>query len=239
MSLYLDIYNDFPLRCAEVWRSTRAVAQSDGREVTLMLMAATAGLATPWEHLNIQPGQAKDNCDHPAFNGFRDLAYKRALKIVEKALSSIVSESRLFVGVDYGRWRYGHAAKLGLIRNMVEQGVLPTLPLTALKAKEVVNLLRNALSHNSLYAFGGPPGSEISHLTFFQEHAHRENGVKVVNGYDVLSLPVGDLEAFLENWFAMLEEVARANSETNRPRAATLKLVISQALEGDDARAAA
>jgi len=239
MSLYLDIYNDFPLRCAEVWRSTRAVAQSEGREVTLMLMAATAGLATPWEHLKIQPGQAKDNRDHPAFNGFRESAYKHALKTVESALSPIAAESRLFVGTNCVRWGYGHAANLGLIRNMVERGEPPILALPALRARDVVNLLRNALSHNNLYAFGGLGGSEISHLTFFQEHATREVGVKVVNGYDVLSMPVGDMEAFLENWFAMLEEVAHANSETNRPLAATLKLVISQALEGDDARAAA
>ena len=52
MSLYIDIYNDLPLRCAEVWEKYRASAAEQGREVTLMLMAATAGFAMPWDKLS-------------------------------------------------------------------------------------------------------------------------------------------------------------------------------------------
>ena len=35
MSLYLDIYNDFPLRCAKVWETLRGQARTEGLDVTL------------------------------------------------------------------------------------------------------------------------------------------------------------------------------------------------------------
>ena len=239
MSLYEDIYNDYPLRCAEVWRSTKTIAQAGGREVTLMLMAATAGLATPWEHLKIQSGQARNSRDHPAFKGFSEVAYQHTLKNVAKALALLVSHSPLFVGTDCSRWYYGHAATISLIRNMVELIEPQSLPVRDLTSRQVISVLRNALAHNNLYAFGGASSSEISQLVFFAEHLDRNAKTKTVLWHDVLSMPVCDFEVILDNWFGMLEQVAVANRAANRPAGATLKLVISRALEDGDARATA
>jgi hypothetical protein len=51
MTAYRNFIEDFPCRCREILRIARKPALSRGREVTLTLMVASAGLVVPYERL--------------------------------------------------------------------------------------------------------------------------------------------------------------------------------------------
>ena len=234
MSCYEDIYNDFPLRCASVWENLAGAAAAQDLDVTFMLMVAAAGFATPWEHLKIQPGQAKDNKNHPAFLHFDEKPYQRSLSMVDKALKASFQDSPLFCYASAGKWFYGHAQTIGAIRQMAESHSPRQGKIEDLTARSVVKILRNAIAHNNLYAFARDKSKVISELAFFSEVVDKSKGsggAKQVLHYEVLALPVDDFRQFLTAWFALLNRA--------QPHGKQLKLVVATALEGDGDRLAA
>ena len=234
MSCYEDIYNDFPLRCASVWDSMAAAASAQDLDVTFMLMVAAAGFATPWEHLKIQPGQAKDNKNHPAFLHFDEKAYQRSLSMVDKALKARFQNSPLFCHASTGKWFYGHAQTIEAIRDMAESHSPRQGKIEDLTARSAVKVLRNAIAHNSIYAFARDRPKVISELAFFSEIVDKSKasgGAKQVLYYEVLALPVDDFRQFLTAWFALLKRA--------QPLGRQVKLVVAAALEDDGDRLAA
>jgi len=230
MSLYVDIYNDFPLRCARVWEAFRGQAQTQGMDVTLMLMAAAAGFATPWEHLKVQLGHAAEQSDHPAFHQHDERAYESSLKAVGLALGQPALTGSLFAGAHAEAWLYGRVSSIGRIKDLVEAGGAGRVPISTLKSRDLARVLRNALAHNNIYAFAGPGRDEIAALTFFAEAIDRRT--KEISHYDVLSVTVAELQVFLDNWFRLLKTSVRL-------KGAPLKLVIAEALEDGGGRLAA
>ena len=231
MSMYIDIYNDLPIRCWKLWKLAKDSAKKNDREVTLMIMVATTGLANPWEHLKVPVNkghpsfQEFEEKDHPAIKGIQKPEYLKALEIVKNAMTPNLAFSRLFSGASIGKWHFCEVEKMKEIRDAVEYNRLPN-QIEKLNTQTVIRVLRNALAHNNLYVFGGI-SQEIGNLVFFSEQREKERPGEVI-GYDVLSIPVIEFELFLENWFAMLEEAAPKSAA-----ASGLRLVQSQVF-GDE-----
>lgn len=231
MSCYDDIYSDFPLRCAEVWESFGKDAKVMNRDVTLMLMCAAGGFATPWDQLKIPEGEAKNGPVHPAFFNFDRRKYAKCLKEVGKALTGELSDSPLFEHIQFEDAYYGHAKTIDLIRDMAEFRSPRALQLAAQRPRQIVKALRNAIAHNNVYAYARQKGNEISDLTFFSEVVlNPGSGNKVIDHYEVISLSVTDFRTFLAAWFALLRKATGQEAKGRAARGRHLNMVISNAL---------
>lgn len=235
MSCYEDIYNDFPLRCAKLWREMRESPVAKELDVTFMLMAAAAGFATPWEQLKVQPGQGASHSEqHPAFHQYDQKTYVSSLKIINTELDRFLAGSHLFDTADFDQWLKGSTPRIGNILESVEMRILPAVDIRAVKVRQVIKILRNAIAHNNIHAFarsrrGHAPDQRISELTFFSEA--RDSKLDASAGYDVVSMPVDDFKNFLDAWFELLK--------ISQPKGRQLRLVVADALEEEHERAAA
>ena len=220
MSSYVDIYKDFPTRCERVWELVRNAPSSGDADlsVTAMLMAAAAGFATPFENLkHLGAGSNQEWNSHPSFRGVKQKEYKQALKRFDGIFQVRISESPLF-GIDAARaWRFARCLKLVEVRDVAERGTGETISDNE-KVRFAVKLLRNALAHNNMFAFGSD-ASHISDLAFFSEERDGEGKPPVVTGWHVAVTSVAGFEAFLNQWFATIKG------------GPALRLVLSNALE--------
>lgn len=238
MSSYVDIYNDYPLRCAKLWEDFNASAEAKNLEVTFMLMCAAGGFVTPYEHLRIQKSQAKNLRDHPAYHDFDEVRFKRSAKTMDDALSPAASSSSLFQKISLENCFYGQCDGIELIRDMAESRNPNNYSIRTQKTRNLVNILRNALAHNNIYAFARSSSSEISELTFFSRlkanwpKPYEQCERKVFDpptepyAYEVLSMPVQEFHVFLNSWFDLLRGVS--------PKGKNLKDIVVKALETDD-----
>lgn len=239
MSSYVDIYNDYPLRCAELWKNFNDSAEKKNLDVTFMLMCAAGGFATPWEHLRIQPGQTKELRGHPAFHNFDEIKFKRSAKTMEDALERMASSSPLFENVRIEDCFYGRCDGIELIRDMAEHRNPNSYLIQTEKALNLVRILRNALAHNNIHAFARGRSSEISEVTFFSQFVDKGSRSKKCEkcerkfvepmrrpySYEVLSMPVREFHAFLTSWFDLLRVA--------NPKGNYLKPIVTNALETD------
>lgn len=227
MSSYVDIYNDYPLRCAKLWEDFNASAEAKNLDVTFMLMCAAGGFATPFEHLRIQPGQAKERQGHPAFNNFDQKKYEHSLDKVYSALNGAMAECLLFNDLHFDRCYYGHAKTINEVRDMAECRQSGSPPLSVQPARKIVKALRNAIAHSNIFAFAGRGSQDIADLGFFSEIVDSKiRDKKVVSGYEVIVMPVQDFRSFLTSWFELMRKAT--------PKGNHLKLIFSKALETDD-----
>jgi hypothetical protein len=233
MSFYADIYNDLPLRCGRLWAEMRESPVAKELDVTFMLMAASAGFATAWEQLKIQPGQGDQHSGrHPAFFGYKPDMYRKSLEVVNKELNKTLGVSSLFERANFAHWLKGQVAEIGDIRDTVEMRSVASDNCSESKVRSVIKVLRNAIAHNNLYAFarnrmGLSPDNDISEITFFSE-AKESN---TVLGYDFISMPVADFKNFLDSWFLLLK---RSQSKSQH-----LHLVLADAISENNERFAA
>lgn len=228
MSCYVDIYKDFPLRCQEVWERIEHSGQTSDRDlsVTAMLMAAAAGFATPWEHLRQADMKAEKAWqDHPAFKNVSQEAYDRTLKRLSKQFSESLLTSPFFQGEGNFCWKLGYCKELKQVRDVGEYGDGVQVSLEQCNVRFLLKVLRNALAHNNICAFGNE-NREIDRLSFFSEDVEYIHHTKVVNGWNVATTTVGGFNSFLKKWFDLIKE----------PR---LRLVLSESLEFQNERAIA
>jgi len=238
MSSYVDIYNDYPLRCAKLWEDFNASAEAKNLEVTFMLMCAAGGFVTPYEHLRMQKGQAKELRGHPAYHNFDDVKFQRSAKSMDDVLSPAASSSTLFQDICLENCFYSRCEGIELIRDLAESRNPNNYSIQTQKTRNLVRVLRNALAHNNIYAFAKGRASEISELTFFSEFFDRkqikceqcerkfdEPKLKPYT-YEVLSMPIQEFHAFLNSWFQLLRRAS--------PKGNHLKELVAKALETDD-----
>jgi len=213
MSYYKDIYHDFPLRCGELWQKLRLQAESNKRDVTFMLMTAASGLAAPFEH--IKENALKNGEQHrpPAFPEGNDEHYEEVLKKVQKAIDSDISQSYAFKHLPIARWKLRTFDNPSQIVGYLE---LPHKsigrPFSIRSARDLIKVFRNALAHNNIHAFNRTRAAEIDEIAFFKEdrgpYNKKTNQCEIL-GYNVISLPHTDFAAFLDAWFALLQEVGK------------------------------
>ena len=204
MTAFLNIYGDLPSRVCEVWQRTKGPEHGGHRDlsVTAMLMAATAGLAMPWESLKDTGAGNKQNWDdHPSFQGGDQASYQKTLRAIEQ-----FCDKRLMACARQDELALYHCPSLSDIRTTVEQEGCdhPRLNLQDHKVRFAIKLIRNALSHNNIFALGSNL-NEIERLGFFSEHREGHGCQSTVKGWHVLVTSVGAFERFLQTWFAMLQ----------------------------------
>jgi hypothetical protein len=227
MSCYNDLYNDYPLRCGKIWEDFYDDAKNKKIDVTFMLMCAAGGFAMPWEHLKIQPGQAKDNSGHPAFFNFDPKRYAESLKAINTVFDAHVSESSLFSQMAPSQCFYGSAKGIEFIRDMAESGKNSPLFSSTKKARDVLKVMRNAIAHNNIYAFSRQQGNEITDLTFFSAEYIWENEIKKIDFYHFVVMSVDDFQSFISAWFVLLRRLKTYGKPC-------LRLVISNAFGNED-----
>ena len=183
-----------------------------------MLMAAAAGFATPFENLkDLGAGLKPEWNSHPSFTRVKQKEYLRALKRFDGIFHARISDSPLF-GIDAAKaWRFARCLKLVEVRDVAERGTGTTVSDNE-KVRFAIKLLRNALAHNNIFAFGSD-ASHISDLAFFSEHVEGHEKSRVVSGWNVAVTSVAGFESFLNQWFATIKD------------GAALRLVLSNALE--------
>lgn len=206
MSCYVDIYKDFPLRCQEVWKRIESSSKKEGERdlsVTVMLMAAAAGFATSWEHVKDGSKQAIQNTlRHPAYKGISEMDYRKSLSLLSGRFNEVLTTSALFLVEDKFAWKLGHADELDQVRDVGECGNgLPISPAEK-NVRFMLKILRNALAHNNICAFGRG-SDEIERLSFFSEDKNDKN---VRQGWHVATTTVTGFRDFLEKWFDLIND---------------------------------
>lgn len=190
MTAYTDFTRDFPKRCLEVLDAASSGAVANGREITLLYMAASVSLLVPFERLKPDT----EDSDHP----FGD---NRRYKSVADRLKRLLDEK--FVGSELCPGDQ-HSWKLAKGVQSVEGDVDSWLPKATLKAfssdrlvKSTLSLIRNALAHGSIYTTGNP----IQELVFVKEVLDKD---RQRVGFEVIQVSSKDFRNFVRAWVNFL-----------------------------------
>lgn len=191
MTVYTDFTSDFPKRCLDVLDMASADAAADGREITLLFMAASASLLVPFERLKPDTEYSV----HP----FGD---NKRYKLAADSLKGLLDEN--FVGSVLCSQAM-HSWKLAKDVQSVDGDVETWLPKAKLEllskkrpVRSTLTLIRNALAHGSIYTTGDP----IEELVFVKEVLDKER--KRV-GFDVLQVSHEDFKQFVLAWIGFLQ----------------------------------
>jgi hypothetical protein len=196
MSKYQNFTSDFPHRCLELLDRAHGLASASGREVTLLLMVASASLVVPFERLKPDTKYSS----HPFGEN------KRFLRAAER-LNELMSQK--FIGsalcpTTASSWRLAKDVKA--VEGDLDEW-LPSAKLKALsKDREVAStltLVRNALSHGSIHTIGDP----ITDLIFVKEviGKHLDNSPRRI-GFEVICVSYADFHDFVRAWITFLSE---------------------------------
>jgi len=213
MSYYKDIYNDFALRCGNLWKKMRSHAEREELDVTFMLMTAAAGLAAPFEHIKENVLKNGDQYRPPAFTEGNDEHYEKILKDVKKAIDGELLKSEAFKHLPIARWKLRTLDNPSQIVGYLE---FPDesigRPFSIRSARDLIKVFRNAIAHNNIHAFNRTRAAEIDEIALFKEdrgpYNKKTNQCEIL-GYNVISLPHTDFAAFLDAWFALLRKVGK------------------------------
>jgi len=191
MTAYTDFTSDFPRRCLEVLDTASADAAANGREITLLLMVASASLLVPFERL-------KPDTEYSAHPSGDNKRYGAAAGQLKELLDKRFVGSELCPATKHS-WQL--AKEVQTVEGAMDSW-LPKVKLKSLSASKQVGstltLIRNALAHGSIYATGDP----IKELVFVKEVLDKDR--KRV-GFDVLQVSHGDFKQFVRAWIAFLQ----------------------------------
>ncbi len=191
------------------------MATANDREVTLLLSVATAAIVVPYERLR----GSSDN--HPAGD---PLVYPSAKRKFNEAVNSSFLRSH----------RWGQGKSWQVVKKISEDviqarqaehwaapEIRKPLPDTFV-ADSVINHLRNALAHGSIFTYpsrmGGDKPAQIETLVFLSEsstsrklrkEAEQSGHALPPRNYDVLFVSPGDFRAFLEKWVEFLDSLGK------------------------------
>lgn len=202
MTIYQDIYRDLPARVNRVWLKTMTPTAEDMEDlsVTAMLMAATTGLAMPFENLK-EEGAANGNKwrNHPAFKNVEPTVYKAAVDKCTAFFEKKLSDCK---GLKQATLMY--CQKLSDIRETATQGHGDAaLDLSRHNVRFAIRILRNALAHNNVFDLPCRGGDQIATLTFFSKSGWGADASSSI-GWFVLVIEVAQFKEFLHEWFDLL-----------------------------------
>jgi hypothetical protein len=199
MTAYKNFVDDFPRRCREILKFARKSALFRGREVTLALMVASAGLVVPYERLKPDGGEI----DHPSGDNkkFSVAAEKLKALLAESFLSSAIW------GASVSTW---HSGKLKSVTGDPDswEELRRRQPVQSEKTVgNVLRVIRNALAHGNIFTFKDP----IEAIIFIKANV---NDKKEVRDYSFVFVAPGDFQIFLEKWFDFLAQLHISQAET-------------------------
>jgi hypothetical protein len=183
MTDYADFVRDFPVRCGEVLELCYEQARSNGREVTLLMMAATASFV-PYERL----GSSRE---HPSRDRRR---FPRAARDLDIALGKPFLKSP-FHSNSMESW------SMGRMRTAEPPSDLPPLA-NDTPANQVFATIRNALAHGNLWT---RPGND-KHIRGMAFLAEDRDSDRSIVGYKCIYVSTDDFREFLVKWFAFLKQ---------------------------------
>ena len=201
MTMYRDIYQDLPSRVYEVWQQTKnATGNPRDLSVTAMLMAAATGFAMPWESLkDVGAGNRDEWNAHPSFVNGDQAHYQSVLRCCDEFLSKKIPAIPSLKSVSFRK-----CSNLSAVSGVAECGDAgEPVELENCNVRCVIRVLRNALAHNNILAFGSKP-ENIKRLGFFSEYRIGSGCASTVDGYLVVTFSIADFQDFLEAWFLML-----------------------------------
>lgn len=192
MSAYRDFTRDFPSRCIEVLDHHMDWAKFRGRDVTLLLMVASAAFLVPYERLKPESTRSP----HPSgdIERFAELA-----KRLEELMDAKFCGSRFCPGKE-NSWKV--AKEVPFVHGDLDSWFPPQSlkPVSGEKAiSSMLKLIRNALAHGNVFAAGNPIGT----LIFVQR---RETDESSNTKFEVLSVHPRDFNNFIREWVAFLRE---------------------------------
>jgi hypothetical protein len=215
MTNFVDIYQDLPCRVTKVWQRLQQQEKQQGEcdlSVTAMLMTAATGLAMPWESLkDVGMGNSKNWNDPPSFVNGDQRHYKEVLKRCDAFLAKKISQIDSLKSISFL-----HCPSMEGIRDAVEYGNKDetVLSLDQHQVRCLIRILRNALAHNNIVAFGDNV-NEIKKLGFFSEKKTKTgNNCTTKDGYLVLVIDTTAFQTFLKAWFDVIApQTDSANDE--------------------------
>jgi hypothetical protein len=189
VTAYTNFTSDFPKRCLDILDMALPMALEKERDITLLLMAASAGFLVPFERLK---------SSHPfRFNEQETRTISRLSELKQRAfVGSVLCPDT------------SHSWELAEYVSSVEgdlEGWLPSVNLELFgggrKVEATLDLIRNALAHGNIHTIGSP----IQNLIFVTEI----RGVRKRKGqpveYDVLRVSQIDFNRFVRNWINFLQ----------------------------------
>jgi hypothetical protein len=185
MTIYTDFIKDFPARCGEVLGLAYDSAKDNDREVTLLIMTATAAFLLPFERLRggmLVEHQARDRERFP-----------KLAKHLDSALGKHFLKSP-FYDAHSGPWSMGTARSM----NPAFDLVLAPLP-SKTAAGEILALIRNALAHGNLWTRPNGNGSQIDGLVFWSEDK------KIPGQYKYVCTSPNGFHGLLVKWLGFLK----------------------------------
>lgn len=192
MTAYRNFIEDFPRRCREILNFAGKPALFRGREVTLALMVASAGLVVPYERLKPDGGEI----DHPSGDNkrFADAAKNLRVLLETPFLMSDIWRAPA------STW---HSGKLKSLAGDPDSwdGLRKRQPIQSDKTVgNLLRIIRNALAHGNTFTFKDP----IEAIIFIKANV---NDKKEVRDYSYLFVAPSDFQRFLENWFDFLAKL--------------------------------
>lgn len=189
MTSYRYFVHDLAKRCRDVLAAYHASARGSDREVTLLLMATTAGFVLPYERLTIGQGFKQPSLDRGCYTDAREQ--------LQTALNERVADSPLFH--DQRSWSSGILKSAhGTPDDWSELQKPPALQ-PGVQVLDLVRGIRHALAHGNILSQADGNG-QISQLVFVS------GGDRGIPARYVLATP-SDLHRFLDAWFVMIEHL--------------------------------
>jgi hypothetical protein len=192
MTAYKNFVEDFPRRCRDILDLAGKPALSRGREVTLTLMVASAGLVVPYERLKPDGGFI----DHLSGDNkrFADAAAKLKSLLNDPFMSSCLWNEAS------STW---HGGKLVSVAGDPDlwTGLRKRRPISKdKKVSTILNVIRNALAHGNIFTLNNP----IEAIIFIKANMDVD---KIARNYSFLSVAPQEFRKFLENWFDFLNDL--------------------------------
>lgn len=184
MTAYENFVSDFPMRCLEVLKIAEKQARLEQREVTLILMVASAGLVIPYERLS-------DKKDHPTGDPKK---YEKAAEKLDSLLKQKFLSSSLSKGT--GKWKAGRLKSIAGDPDSWDE-LDPGKNLSSdRKVRSVIDTIRNALAHGNIFTYQNP----IERIIFVSKKKKKENR------FSFVSVSPEDFSSFIKSWFEFLKE---------------------------------
>ncbi len=195
VSSYRDFVLDLPQRSIALLNDLLPRATAQGREVTLLLMAASTAFVVPLERLNSR---------HPSQDAKR---FSEIANSFAKSMSIPFATSPFFPKGN-GAWLHGRVSDFG---EGPDAWIGDATALGNMPASYVFAVIRNALAHGNLYTKGDP----IDELVLYAEVREGPDRDRV-GGYKYLVIPVATFQSFLLAWFAHVSRVGLPYREALR-----------------------
>jgi hypothetical protein len=189
MSQYKNFIQDFPARCEEVLKHFYKPAETKDREVTLLIMTASAAFLVPFERL-----RGGMSIEHRAQDRKK---FPKLAKHLDSELGKPFLTSR-FYEKGSGPWFIGKSEGETPVLNPPMNGRFPEKTPTG----QVLGIIRNALAHGNILTLSDTADSPIARLLFWAEDRNRKDGDP--DGYKYVDVSPNDFYSLLINWFEFL-----------------------------------